>query len=159
MKIGLITISDTRSFDDDDTGHAVMSALREYGFENFETVIVADEVGQIRHALRHMSETCAAIFTTGGTGFSPQDITPEATASVLDRRADCLCELIRCRCAEHSPASYLSRGVAGTLGNALVVNLPGSPAAAKHAAHAIGNLLGDILSQLRGEGDRVSVFC
>jgi molybdopterin adenylyltransferase len=152
MKIGLITISDTRCFDDDDTGHTVMNALREYGFDTFETVIVAAEMAQIRHALRHMSETCAAIFTTGGTGFSPSDITPEATASVLDRRADNLCELMRCRASEFSQASYLSRGVAGMVGDALVINLPGSPLAAKHAVQAIGSLLNDILSQSVGVG-------
>lgn len=159
MKIGVITISDTRAFDDNETGQAVMEALREYGFDTFETVIVAGEMGQIRHALRHMSETCSAIFTTGGTGFSPRDMTPEATASVLDRRADNLCEMIRVRCAEHSPVGCLSRGIAGTCGDALVVNLPGSPDTARHAVHAIGTLLDEILRQLSGDGDRVGVGC
>jgi molybdopterin adenylyltransferase len=159
MKIGVITISDTRAFDDDETGQTVIEALKEYGFDTFETVIVADEMGQIRQAIRHMSETCSAIFTTGGTGFSPRDITPEATASVLDRRADNVCDLIRARCAEHSPGGCLSRGVAGTVGDALVVNLPGSPETARHAVHAIGNLLSEILRQLSGDGDRVGVVC
>jgi len=159
MKIGLITVSDTRSFEDDDTGHRVMDALRDYGFDTFETVIVADELTQIRHAIRQMSGTCAAIFTTGGTGFSPRDNTPEATASVLDRRADNLSDLIRVRCAEHSPIGALSRGVAGMVGETLVVNLPGAPASAAHAIHAIGTLLGEIVRQLRGEPDNVGVGC
>ncbi|MBC8066179.1 MAG: MogA/MoaB family molybdenum cofactor biosynthesis protein [Chlorobia bacterium] len=159
MKIGLITISDTRSFEDDDTGHRVMEALREYGFDTFETVIVADEMSQIRHAIRQMSSSCSAIFTTGGTGFSPRDITPEATSAVLDRRADNLCELMRSRGADQAPESYACRGVAGTVGDALVVNLPGSPLAAKHSIHAIGPLLNQILCQLRGDGERVGVGC
>src|SRR5689334_8944907 len=159
MKIGVITISDTRAFDDDETGQIVTDALREYGFETFESVIVAGEMSQIRHAIRHMSESCSAIFTTGGTGFSPRDLTPEATASVLDRRADNLCDLIRARCGEHSQAGCLSRGVAGTVGDALVVNLPGSPESARHAIHAVGPILDEILRQLRGDGDRVGVGC
>jgi molybdopterin adenylyltransferase len=159
MKIGLITISDTRCFDDDETGHAVADTLREFGFNTFETVIVADEIGQIRHAIRHMSESCAALFTLGASGFSPRDVAPEATASVLDRRADNLCELIRSKCAERSPSSYLSRGVAGMVGDCLVVNLPGSPEAARHAAQALANLLNDILCQLRGDGEPVGAGC
>jgi len=159
MKIGLITSSDTRCFDDNETGDAVRSVLRDYGFDTFETVIVADEVSQIRHAIRHMSESCAALFTLGATGFSPRDVAPEATASVLDRRADNLCEVIRAKCAEHAPAGYLSRGVAGMVGDSLVVNLPGSPDAAKHAVQAIANLLSEILCQLRGDGEPVGVGC
>jgi molybdopterin adenylyltransferase len=159
MKIGLITISDTRSFEDDDTGRTVMDALRQYGFDTFETVIVAGDQAQIRGAIRHMSQTCAAIFTTGGTGFSPRDVTPEATAAVLDRRADNLSDSIRASCAEHSPAGALCRGVAGMVGDALVVNLPGNPATAAHAVHAIGNLLGEVLRQLRGDPDSVGVGC
>lgn len=159
MKIGLITISDTHSFEDDDSGHRVMDALREYGFDTFESVIVADELAQIRHAIRQMSGTCSAIFTTGGTGFSPRDITPEATLAVLDRRADNLSELMRSRCADQAPESYLCRGVAGTVGDALVVNLPGSPIAAKHSIQAIGPLLNQILCQLRGDSERAGVGC
>lgn len=159
MTIGLITISDTRSFEDDETGRRVTDALRDYGFDTFETVIVADELTQIRQAIRQMSCTCAAIFTTGGTGFSPRDNTPEATASVLDRRADNLCDLIRLRCAEHSPMGALSRGVAGMVGETLVVNLPGAPATAAHAVHAIGSLLGEIMRQLKGAPDNVGVGC
>jgi molybdenum cofactor synthesis domain-containing protein len=159
MTIGLITISDTRSFDDDETGRRVTEALRDYNFDTFESVIVADDLAQIRHAIRQMSGSCGVIFTTGGTGFSPRDNTPEATASVLDRRADNLSDLIRMHCAEHSPVGALSRGVAGMIGETLVVNLPGAPAAAAQGIHAIGNLLGEIVRQLRGEPDSVGAGC
>lgn len=158
MRIGLITISDTRCFEDDETGKAVSDALRQYGFDSFENVIIAGELTQIRHALRHMSERCSVILTMGGTGFSPEDVTPEATANVLDRRADNLCELIRMRCGDHEPSAHLSRGIAGMIGDSLVVNLPGSPESAKRAVHAVGNLLPELVRQMRC-GDRAGTRC
>ncbi len=152
MKIGVVTVSDTRSFDDDLSGPAVVLALQGLGFDDFHTQIVADDEAQIKHALRHMCDDCAAIFTTGGTGFSAGDVTPEATAAILDRRADNLSELIRAKGLEHTPFSYLSRGVSGMIGTTLVVNLPGSPKGARQGIEAIGHLLEPILSNLRGDG-------
>lgn len=152
MKIGVITISDTRSFDDDLSGPAVVEALRGLGFSDFETIIVTDDATQIKHAIRQLTLSCAAVFTTGGTGFSPRDITPEATASLLDRRADNLSELIRLKGLDHTPFSHLSRGVAGVVDSSLVVNLPGSPHGARQGVEAIGHLIEPIVSNLRGEG-------
>lgn len=152
MKIGVITISDTRSFEDDLSGPAVVNALRETGYTNFATAIVADDVGQIRQAIRHFAEECNAIFTTGGTGFSPRDVTPEATVALLDRRADSLCELMRLKGLDHTPYSHMSRGVAGTIGNTLVVNLPGSPSGATQGIEALSAVLVPILSNLAGDG-------
>lgn len=157
MVVGVITISDTRCFDDDLTGQAVTEALRGFGFERFQTVIIADEEAQIKQAIRQFSATCDLVLTTGGTGFSPRDKTPEATASVLDRRADCLMELIRCTSGE-APGPYLSRGVAGTIGNALIVNLPGSPASARRAIVALGAVLIDVIAQMRGD-EKAVVDC
>jgi len=159
MKIGIITINDTRSFEDDDSGRAVTQVLREFGFGEFETVIIAGEMGQIKQSIRHMSASCAAILTIGGTSFSPRDVTPEATAAVLDRRADNLANLIRAACSEHNPAGHLGRGVAGMVGDALVVNLPGSPQAAAQAARALGPVMDEILRQLRGAGEWAGVNC
>ncbi len=152
MKIGVITISDTRSFEDDLSGPAVVETLRELGFDSFTTMIIADDEGQIKHAIRHLCEECDAIFTTGGTGFSMRDITPEATAAILDRRADNLSELIRAKGLEHTPYSYLSRGIAGIIGSTLVVNLPGSPNAARQGIEAIALLIEPIIGNLRGDG-------
>jgi molybdopterin adenylyltransferase len=159
MRIGIITINDTRSFEDDDSGRGVTVALREFGFNEFETVIIASELGPIKQAIRQMSSNCAAILTIGGTGFSPCDVTPEATSAVLDRRADNLANLIRAACSEHNPAGHLGRGVAGMVGDALVVNLPGSPQAAANAARAIGPVLDEILHQLRGAGEWAGAHC
>ncbi len=152
MVVGVITISDTRCFDDDLTGQAVTEALRGFGFERFQTVIIADEEAQIKQAIRQFSATCDLVFTTGGTGFSPRDKTPEATASILDRRADCLIELIHAE----APGSRLSRGVAGTVGNALIVNLPGSTASAGRAILALGPVLNEVIAQMRGDEKAVA---
>ncbi len=129
-----------------------MSALQAIGFKQFETEIVPDEQLEIQYALREAAMSCQAIFTTGGTGFSPRDVTPEATAPLLTRRADNLSELMRLKGAETTPLAYLSRGIAGMIGNTLVVNLPGSPKGARESIEAIAPLLPSILASLSGEG-------
>lgn len=152
--IGVITVSDSRSAgtQTDESGPAAIEALRGLGASNFTTRLVPDEVDEVQNAIRLLCASCAAIFTTGGTGFSPRDVTPEATIPLLDRRADNLSELMRLKGLERTPLSHLSRGVAGVRGKTLVVNLPGSPKAAREGIEAIGPLLGPILSALAGDG-------
>ncbi len=152
LTLGVITVSDTRTASDDLSGPAVVEALSALGYDKFETWIVEDDLEAIQEAIRSLQRTCAAIFTTGGTGFGARDVTPEATAPLLDKRADNLVELIRLRGLEHTPFSHLSRGVAGIFGQSLVVNLPGSPKAARQGIEAIGPLLGPILGNLLGQG-------
>jgi molybdopterin adenylyltransferase len=153
-RIGVITISDSRSSgeNEDLSGPATIEALQKLGYVSFSTAIVPDEIPAIQQAITTMAQSCAAIFTTGGTGFTPRDVTPEATAAVLERRADNLSELIRLEGLEKTEFSHLSRGVAGMIGSTLVVNLPGSPKAAREGIDAIGHLLGPILSSLAGDG-------
>ena len=150
--IGIVTISDTRSLDTDRSGPAIEGALAAVGYTEFVRRIVIDESETIQAALIDLSPECEAIFTTGGTGFSPRDVTPEATAAVIERRADSLSELLRLKGLEHTPMSYLSRGIAGIRGNTLIVNLPGSPAGAREGIETLAPLLPHILSQLRGDG-------
>lgn len=119
------------------------------GFANILFKIVPDDVPQIQAAIKGLAVECAAVFTTGGTGFSPRDVTPEATAPLLDRRADNLSELMRLKGLEQTEFSYLSRGVCGVMGNCLVVNLPGSPAGAVHSLKAISALVPPILEALQ----------
>jgi molybdopterin adenylyltransferase len=152
VTIGVLTVSDTRSEADDQSGPAVIEALRALGYSNFESKIVRDEVSEIENAIQHLASRCRAVFTTGGTGFGPRDVTPEATAAILDRRADSLCELMRLRGLEKTPFSHLSRGIAGMIDTTLVVNLPGLPKAAREGVEAIGQLIGPILTNLAGEG-------
>lgn len=151
-RIGVITVSDTRSAEDDQSGPAIVESLRSLGFDQFDTIIVRDEILPIQQAIRSMAAECAAVFTTGGTGFTPRDLTPEATLPLLDRRADNLSELIRLRGLERTPYSHLSRGLAGVVGSALVVNLPGSPNGAKDAIEFLAPLLPAIISALAGHG-------
>lgn len=153
-RIGIITVSDTRSTGaaEDWSGPAVEQALRALGFASFESRVVPDEIPAIQTALTELSERCGAVFTTGGTGFAPRDITPEATLPLLERLAPNLPELMRLKGIQHTHMSHLSRGVAGVRGTTLIVNLPGSPKAAREGVEALGPLLPHILSALCGDG-------
>jgi molybdenum cofactor biosynthesis protein B len=89
--------------------------------------VVPDDRAEIAHALRELARSCRLVLTTGGTGLAPRDVTPEATADVLDRPAPGISEAIRADAVARTPHGVLSRGLAGTVGGTLVVNLPGSP--------------------------------
>ena len=149
--IGVLTVSDSRTLETDASGPAVIDALKQLGFEHFVRDIVPDDIDLIQRALTAMALDCRAIFTTGGTGFSPRDLTPEATAPLLTRWANNLVELMRLRGLEDTPYSHLSRGIAGMIGQTLVVNLPGSPKGAREGIEALAPLLPSILGSLQGE--------
>ena len=112
---------------EDTSGDTLEQLLRDELFEVVRSV-VPDEAPAIASAIKGLVEAGALlVLTTGGTGFAPRDVTPEATASVIDRDAPGLAEAIRADARTRTPHALLSRGVAGILGPALVVNLPGSP--------------------------------
>lgn len=150
--IGILTVSDTRKARDDESGPQTVAALEKLGFTEFTTRIVRDELSEIQAAILELCETCTFVFTSGGTGFTPRDVTPEATAPLLEKRADSLVELMRLRGLEHTPLSHLSRGVAGVRGSTLIVNLPGSPKGARQGIEALAPLLPGILGSLTGDG-------
>lgn len=152
-RLGILTVSDTRSSGEaeDASGPALEEALRTLGYREFDRRLVPDEVPAIQAAILSLCEDCDAVFTTGGTGFSPRDVTPEATAPLLERRADSLMELLRIKGLEFTPLSHLGRGVAGTRGSTLILNLPGSPKAVRQGIQALSPLLPEILSALSGE--------
>jgi molybdopterin adenylyltransferase len=110
----------------DASGDALEELLRDEGFDVVRRV-VADEPGMISAALAELAGEALLILTTGGTGFAPRDVTPEATRTVIDREAPGIAEAIRADALGRTPHALLSRGVAGLRGETLIVNLPGSP--------------------------------
>jgi molybdopterin adenylyltransferase len=96
------------------------------------------------------------ILTTGGTGLSPRDVTPEATLAVLERQHPGLLELARARCAVQTPLAYLSRGVAGTIRRTLIINLPGSPKGVSEMFNSLVDVLPHAVKMLRGDSDHSS---
>lgn len=136
-----MTVSD-RSFRGerpDGAGPLVASLLEEAGYQVLETGLVPDEQPEIEAALvRLAGEVGAAlVITTGGTGFSPRDVTPEATLAVCERLTPGIPEAMRAASLAVTPRSMLSRGAAGIRGRTLIVNLPGSPKAARENLEAV----------------------
>jgi len=124
----VITVSDgvTAGEREDESGALLVELLEAEGYE-VEHRVVPDERPQIAAALRELALTARVILTTGGTGVSPRDFTPEATDSVLDRRVPGIAEALRADAIRKTPHGLLGRGLAGIRGGTLIVNLPGSP--------------------------------
>ena len=129
MSAAVLTVSDgvNAGVRDDASGDALEELLREDGFDVVRRV-VSDDAPLIASALQQLAESgTLLILTTGGTGFAPRDVTPEATRSFVEREAPGLAEAIRADAIVRTPHALLSRGIAGLRGSTLVVNLPGSP--------------------------------
>ena len=129
MSAAVLTVSDGvhAGVREDSSGDALERLLREEGFDVVRRV-VSDDGPLIASAIESLADSGALlILTTGGTGFAPRDVTPEATRSVIDREAPGLAEAIRADAIARTPHALLSRGIAGLRGETLVVNLPGSP--------------------------------
>lgn len=129
MNAAILTVSDgvSAGVRDDSSGDLLEGLLREDGFE-VERRIVSDDADLIATTVRELADSgVSVVLTTGGTGFAPRDVTPEATRSVVEREAPGLAEAIRADAIARTPHALLSRGTAGLLGATLIVNLPGSP--------------------------------
>jgi len=148
----VLTISDgcSRGTQVDRSGPAVVELLRAAGAAELVTETLPDEVELIATALRRFAASADLIVTTGGTGLAVRDVTPEATRLVCDRLAEGLAEQMRAEGMRHTPLAALSRGVCGTIGRALVVNLPGSPAGASTSLAAILPVLPHAVDLLAG---------
>ena len=136
---------------EDRSGQALAAGLRDLGFQVEGPHVLPDDVEALTATLRQAVVSGAdVVLTTGGTGLSPTDVTPEATRAVLEREAPGLAEAVRRYGEGKVPTSVLSRGVAGTAGRTLIVNLPGSTGGVKDGLAVLGPLLPHVVSQLRG---------
>lgn len=164
MRAAILTLSDKGSRGErvDESGPALASWLKERGVVTVQSRVIADELEQIIAVLTEWADadTADLILTTGGTGVSPRDITPEATLQVVERVIPGLGELMRFKSLEKTPMASLSRAVAGIRNQSLIINLPGSPKGALENLEAVWPTLGHAVEKIRGGqedcGDRFS---
>jgi molybdenum cofactor synthesis domain-containing protein len=155
LKFGILTVSDRSAagMREDLSGPALAQAVQDAGWSVHRTAIVADEVQEIVDVLTSWSdgETCSVILTTGGTGFSQRDITPEATRAVIEREAPGLAEAMRSGSLAITPHAMLSRAVAGIRQKSLIINLPGSPKGALENFRILAPVLPHAIQLLKGD--------
>ena len=153
LTAAVLTISDSshRGTRDDLSGPRLQQCLKDAGFEIVLTKTLPDEAQQIAAALRTAATQARLVVTTGGTGISPRDVTPEATRKVCDRVIDGIAELMRAEGLKQTPFAALSRGVCGSIGTSLVLNLPGNPTGAEQSLKTVLPLLSHALDLLAGK--------
>lgn len=157
LRVGILTASDRswRGERDDLSGPVLAEMVRANDWDVVETLIVPDEIDVLRDTLILWADSgdLDIILTTGGTGFAPRDVTPEATRLVMDKLAPGLSEAMRAESLKVTPHAMLSRSVAGIRGRVLIVNLPGSPKAARENLTVIQPVLGHAVQLLREDKD------
>jgi molybdopterin adenylyltransferase len=157
MRAAIVTISTSKANGQgsDASGPALVEFARELGAEIETTELIPDDRGLIESRLRHLADEsgCDLVLTTGGTGFAPADVTPEATRAVIEREAPGIAEAMRTASRAHTPNWMLSRAVAGIRGRTLIVNFPGNPKSIGEAGAALASALPHAVALLTGEHD------
>jgi molybdenum cofactor synthesis domain-containing protein len=158
LRIGILTVSDRSSKGerDDLSGPAIQKVAEKHGFDVTQYAIVPDEIEKISETLKTWADQnlCDCILTTGGTGLSKRDVTPEATELVLERQLPHLATEIAMTGADHVPTAVLSRALAGTRGKTLIVNLPGSVNGAREGAEIVFSVAKHAVDVLHEQGDK-----
>ncbi len=149
----IVTVSDTRTLENDASGDALAELILSLGAEVMGKLIVSDDLDDIRNTIHVLTERADVnlILTTGGTGFSPRDNTPEATRSVIDREAPGLAEAMRRETSSKTPMAMLSRGIAGIRNATLIINLPGSPKGVVECFEVIRPVLQHAIDLIEGK--------
>lgn len=155
IKVGIITVSDKGSRGErvDTSGPLIEEMLKEIDFKVTKYVIVPDEKQLISEAIIEMidNDKIDLVLTTGGTGFSPRDVTPEATMKVIDRYVPGISEVVRMKGLEKTPKAMLSRAVSGIRKQSLIINLPGSPKGVRESLEVIMPVLKHGIEILQGK--------
>jgi molybdenum cofactor synthesis domain-containing protein len=153
VKVAVITCSNRSASGDrpDDSGEILNSELEAMGHQIVLRQVVPDDIEAIRTAVRDaLAKGARAVITTGGTGLTPTDVTPEAIEPMLDRIVPGIAEALRAIARDRVPTSVLSRGIAGTIGTSLIVTLPGSPGGVRDGVAVLAPLLEHTVDQLGG---------
>jgi molybdopterin adenylyltransferase len=157
MRAAIVTVSTSvaAGVTEDTSGLALAERAREAGAEVVAQEVVTDDRAAIVAVLRrYVEDDVAVIFTTGGTGFTPDDVTPEATRAVIDREAPGYAEAMRSEAVKYTPMGILTRGVSGIANRTLIVNFPGNPKAIAQLWPVIAPTLEHAVATLRREGGR-----
>jgi len=153
IKVVVVTVSDSRTEATDVSGVTLVGLLLGIGAEIVEKIIVSDDFEDLRQTLYVLTERDDAnlIITTGGTGFSERDNTPEATSAIIEKEASGMAEAMRFETAKNTPTAMLSRGVCGIRNQTLIVNLPGSPKGVVECFEVIKPVLPHAINLLAGK--------